>query len=61
MIQMLVDIRSILTTKLSHANGQFSVVTSPRAKDKTVAWAVHRLQGPDILLDLEGEHVLVVI
>jgi hypothetical protein len=58
---MLVDVRRILTTKLSHANGQFSVVTSPRAKDKAVAGAVHRLQGPDVLLNLEGEHVLVIV
>ena len=52
---------SVENAKLGHADRQLSVVTGPGAENESVPRAVHRLQRPNILLNLEGEHVFVVI
>lgn len=48
-------------TELGHTDGQLPVTPLAVAKDETVAGAVHWLQSPLLLLDLKGEHVLVVV
>ncbi len=52
---------SVENAELGHADRQLSVVTGSGAENESVSRAVHRLERPDILLDLKGEHVFVVI
>ena len=52
---------AVQDTELGHADGQFLVRAVARVEDETVAWAVHRLQRPFLLLDVEREHVVLVV
>jgi hypothetical protein len=56
--------RSLVTvknTEIGNSHGQFSVTTLTVREEQTMTRAVHRLQGPLILLNLEGEHVVLVM
>jgi hypothetical protein len=48
-------------TELGHANRQLLVATIPRVEDQGMAGAVHGLERPLLLLNVEGEHVIVVV
>ena len=48
-------------TELSHPNRQFLVTSISRVKDETVSRTVHGLERPFLLLDVEREHVIVVV
>lgn len=48
-------------TELRHPDGELLVATVPGVKDETVARAVHRLESPLLLLDVECEHVVFVV
>jgi hypothetical protein len=47
--------------ELGHANRQLLVATIPRVEDQGMARAIHGLERPLLLLDVEGEHVIVVV
>jgi len=56
--------RSLITvenTKVGNSHGQLSVTTLTVREKETVTRAVHGLQGPLILLNLEGEHIVLVM
>lgn len=48
-------------TELCHPNRELLVTSIPRIKDDAMSWAIHRLQGPLLLLDIEREHVVLVV
>ena len=48
-------------TKLGHADRELLVAAVARVEDEAVAGAVHRLQRPLLLLDVEHEHVVLVV
>ena len=48
-------------TKLCHPDRELLVTSIPRVKDETMPRAVHRFQGPLLLLDVEREHVVFVV
>jgi len=48
-------------TKLRHTNRKFLVATIARVKDQAMTWAVHRLESPLLLLNVEDEHIIFVI
>lgn len=52
---------AVENTKLGHADGKLPVRTFAVAKDETVAGAVHGLEGPLLLLDVKGKHVVLVV
>ena len=52
---------SVEDTKLGHANGELLVTPVARVEDETVPWAVHGLESPLLLLDVEREHVILVV
>lgn len=47
--------------ELSHTDGQLLVRAVARVENEAVAGAVHRLQSPLLLLDVEREHVVLVV
>jgi len=56
--------RSLVTvedTKVGNSHGQFSVTALTVREEQTVTRAVHGLQSPLVLLNLEGEHVILVM
>lgn len=44
-----------------HADGQLLVTPVARVEDQAMAWAVHGLQCPLLLLDVQCEHVVLVV
>lgn len=48
-------------TKFGHPDGQLLVGAVPRIKDQTMARAVHGLECPFLLLNIENEHVVLVV
>lgn len=52
---------SVDDTKLRHPDREFFVASVPSVKDKTVTRTVHGLQRPLLLLDVENEHILLVV
>ena len=48
-------------TKFRHPDRELLVTPIPRVKDETMPRAVHRFQSPLLLLDIEREHVILVI
>lgn len=48
-------------TKLGQSNGKLLERSGARIKDKTVTGTVHRLQGKLVFVDVEEEHVLLVV
>ena len=48
-------------TKLCHPDRELLVTSIPRIKDYAVSWAVHWLQRPFLLLDVERKHVVLVV
>ena len=52
---------SVDDTKLGHTNWQFLVTAIPRVEDQAMTRAVHRLQCPLFLLNVENEHVVLVV
>ena len=51
----------VYNSKFSHPDRQLFITPVPGIKDKTVTWAIHRFQGPGLLLDIERKHVILVI
>jgi hypothetical protein len=48
-------------TKLRHPDRQLLVTAVPGIKDQSVARTVHRLECPLLLLDVQSEHVVLVV
>ena len=48
-------------TKLRHTDRKFLVATIARVKDQAMTWAVHRLETPLLLLNVEDKHIVFVI
>jgi len=48
-------------TELGHADGELLVTAIFRVEDEAVARAVHGFKGPLLLLDVEREHVVLVV
>ena len=48
-------------TELRHTNRKLSVTAVARVKNQAVTRAIHRLECPCLLLDIEGEHVILVV
>jgi hypothetical protein len=44
-----------------HSEGKLSVAPIPGPEDEAVSRAVHWLETPFLLLDVEGEHAVLVI
>ena len=47
--------------ELGHADRQLAVAAVARVEDEAVPRAVHRLEPPLLLLDVEREHVVLVV
>ena len=52
---------SVNDTELSHTDRQLLVATITGVEDEAVSRAVHRLECPCLLLDIEGKHVILVV
>jgi hypothetical protein len=52
---------TVQNTKVSNAHGQFTVTTITVAKQNKVSWAVHGLQSPVALLDVQFEHIIRIV
>ena len=48
-------------TKLSHSDWKLLVAPVAGVENQTVSRTVHRLEGPLLLLDIQGKHVVLVI
>lgn len=48
-------------TKFGHPNRQLFITPVPGVEDEAMTGTVHRLQCPLLLLDLEREHVVLVV
>lgn len=48
-------------SEFCHTDGQLLVAAIPGVENQAMAWAVHRLQCPFLLLDVKDEHVVFVI
>ena len=48
-------------TELGHTDGKLLVTTVARVEDEAVTGAVHWLERPFVFLDVEGEHVVLVV
>jgi hypothetical protein len=48
-------------TKFGHPDRQFFVTPVPGVKDEAVTGAIHRLESPRLLLDVDYEHVVLVV
>jgi len=48
-------------TKLSHADGKLFVAAVAAVENETMSRAVHRLEGKLLLLDVQNEHVVLVV
>ena len=46
--------------KLGHSYRQFFVATIARIKDQTVTRTIHGLERPFFLLDVQGEHIILI-
>jgi hypothetical protein len=47
--------------KLGHSYRQFFIATIARIKDQTVTRAIHGLERPFFLLNVQGEHIIFII
>jgi hypothetical protein len=52
---------TVQNTEVGNAHGQLAVAAVTVTEEQAVAGAVHGLECPLLLLDLECEHVLVVV
>ena len=48
-------------TKLGHPDRKLLVASIPRVKDDTMPGTIHRFQSPLLLLNIECEHVVLVV
>lgn len=48
-------------TELCHPDRELLVTSISRVKDDTMSRAIHRFQSPFLLLNIEREHVILVV
>ena len=51
----------VYDTKFGHPDRQLFVTPVPAVKDEAVTRAIHRFEGPHLLLDVDHEHVVLVV
>ena len=48
-------------TELGHADRQLLVTSISAVEDQAMTGAVHRLERPFFLIDIQGEHIVLVV